>query len=100
MKRFSRKFLLNSFMHKLLGIIILLAMSVLLTIYLFSNIIFLNAQSHFIFLRIGKYSLFSLKLQMEQLRIVTVHQNQLRMRSSLDNFPVADDKDLIDVENR
>lgn len=40
----------NSFINKLIGIIILLAFCVILTIYLFSNIIFLDAKHHFIFL--------------------------------------------------
>ncbi len=44
-----RKYFFNSFIHKLLGIIFLLAFSVILTIYLFSNIIFLDAKHHFIF---------------------------------------------------
>jgi signal transduction histidine kinase len=47
-KRFI-KYIHNSFLHKLLGIIFLLAACVLLLIYFFSNIIFLNAQHHFIF---------------------------------------------------
>ncbi len=40
---------LNSFIHKLLAIVVILAISVILTIYLFSSIIFLNTQSHIIF---------------------------------------------------
>jgi len=43
------KLLHNSFLHKLLGIVLLLAFCVLLLIYLFSNIIFLNAHHHLVF---------------------------------------------------
>jgi len=49
MKHSMFKIRFNSFIHKLLGIIALLAISVIVTIYLFSSIIFLNTQSHIIF---------------------------------------------------
>jgi signal transduction histidine kinase len=49
MKYPIHKLIHNSFLHKLLGIIILLALIVILLIYLFSNLIFLDARHHLIF---------------------------------------------------
>ncbi len=49
MKKNKHVVLFNSFIHKLIGIIILLALCVILTIYLFSNIIFFDASHHLIF---------------------------------------------------
>lgn len=49
MKRPLSAYLHSSFLHKLLGIIFLLAFTVILLIYLFSNIIFFNPHRHLIF---------------------------------------------------
>ena len=49
MKKLIQRLLFNSFLHKLMGIIILLAATVILLISLFLNIIFLDATHHLIF---------------------------------------------------
>ena len=68
MKKIGRIILFNSFIHKLIGIIILLAFCVILTIYLFSNIIFLDAHHHLIFF------LFSVLIILFSLALFFIHR--------------------------
>ncbi|MDF1550759.1 MAG: ATP-binding protein, partial [Bacteroidales bacterium] len=75
MKTGKYKLRFNSFIHKLLGIIILLAASVILTIYLFSNIIFLDAEHHLIFfLMVVLVILFSLAAFFIHRVIAPIHE--------------------------
>lgn len=75
MKHFISQLRFNSFTNKLLGIVILLAFCVILTIYLFSNIIFLDAHNHLIFFLIMLLTiLFSLALFFIHRVVAPIHE--------------------------